>query len=464
MPTGFMKKDDAMNPAIAGGPVGPHLDPRKNPKAADNWFGNWPSKDLLSTFGDALTGFGAGYSQHGLPGGFMGVNQSLDQSMARRKADEEKRQQQEAMQALMAGMPEGVRKVAMAFPAQTAQQATRAMFNPRRLGASDLVQVQTPQGPRYVPASQAVGKAPYQKLGQDQHSAPVKNYLYRTQLVSRFGEGSPQVRQFDDYVRARQYLDLGDRYVQPNPADPGQPVAAYGKGLGPQRVVKDGQVINMPAMPAPNAFGNLPQGVQQAATGQPQPQGVSVQSLPEAPQKAKDREALSGNLADMASAYLTLRDLGGVVDPDAGTLDNLGARLSSSGIGQAIGSAVGTEESSVRKRILNMRPALINSIRQATGMSAKGMDSNVELQFFLQQATDPEGDLLSNLAAIDALDQSYGLGNVLERSLPPEVFARVRGQAQTMMQGAPKAELPARARDIPADDIKAEMARRGFLP
>jgi hypothetical protein len=50
-------------------------------------------------------------------------------------------------------------------------------------------------------------------------------------------------------------------------------------------------------------------------------------------------------------------------------------------------------------------------------MSTKAMDSNAELKFYLQAATDPKNDLKSNLNALAVLDETYGLsGNKGERS------------------------------------------------
>lgn len=115
------------------------------------------------------------------------------------------------------------------------------------------------------------------------NSAPVKNYIYRVGLVKDFGEGSPQVRQFDEYVRANKYLDLGDRFIQPNPANPTVPVAEYGKGLGPERVVKDGQAVTLPAAPA----GQAPSGIRQAG-GMPEA-AVSAVPLPETPKQKEEK-------------------------------------------------------------------------------------------------------------------------------------------------------------------------------
>lgn len=153
--------------------------------------------------------------------------------------------------------------------------------------------------------------------------------------------------------------------------------------------------------------------------------------------QSEGKTALSDNLSGMVKTYLKLNELGGIVNPDRGGFANVRARADSTGFGQALGGALGSETQSVRERINNMQPLLIQSIRQATGLSARAMDSNRELQFYLQAATDPTKDIYSNLAAIDVLDRTYGLGNTLKDTLPPEVYARVKQQADVSASQVP---------------------------
>lgn len=154
-------------------------------------------------------------------------------------------------------------------------------------------------------------------------------------------------------------------------------------------------------------------------------------------------EAVSNNLGTLAAAYLKLDELGGIVNPDRNMVSNLVARAGASMAGQLAGGAVGTEEQSIRENINNMRPLLINAIRESTGMSAKAMDSNKELEFYLQAATDPKKDIYSNLVAIDVLDRTYGLGGVLDDMVPPAMLKRVREQTQLEMGKRPLAAQPA---------------------
>lgn len=122
------------------------------------------------------------------------------------------------------------------------------------------------------------------------------------------------------------------------------------------------------------------------------------------------RETVSTVVSSLRDSYDKLSASGGITDPSKGTLSNIGAAIGSSGIGQIAGRAVGTENQSLRNTIAQTRPLLMNAIKQATGMSAKQMDSNVELKLWLATATDPTLDIKANMNALDNIEKLYGLG------------------------------------------------------
>lgn len=135
------------------------------------------------------------------------------------------------------------------------------------------------------------------------------------------------------------------------------------------------------------------------------------------PSAAKADETRGTGKSSVTDIVTTLRDAygqlhkgGGIVDPKAGAIENIGNRVQSSSVGQFVGGAVGTRNQSLRNQIKQSRPLLLQAIRQATGMTGKQMDSNVELQLYLSAATDPELDIAANMEALDNLDRLYGLG------------------------------------------------------
>lgn len=103
---------------------------------------------------------------------------------------------------------------------------------------------------------------------------------------------------------------------------------------------------------------------------------------------------------------------GGIVSTKMREGSNIGRALSGSYIGRATGHALGGENQRIRESIENTRPLLLQAIKSATGMSAKQMDSNVELKMYLMAATDPTKSLESNKEALATLVRLYGIGGV----------------------------------------------------
>jgi hypothetical protein len=127
-----------------------------------------------------------------------------------------------------------------------------------------------------------------------------------------------------------------------------------------------------------------------------------------AQQKNVGQETVSTVAATLRDAYRQLDESGAITNPDNSTVKNLKASLSSSALGQFAGRATGSDAQSIRNQILQSRPILLQAIMKATGMSAKQMDSNVELKLYLQTATDPTLDVRANLRALDTIEKLYG--------------------------------------------------------
>jgi len=141
----------------------------------------------------------------------------------------------------------------------------------------------------------------------------------------------------------------------------------------------------------------------------------------EAQQRGKER--VSDNLLRIRDAFEYLEDVGGAIKTDGGVVNNTINRIMSSDPGQMVGQALGTRSQKARDDIAMLRPLLIQEIRQATGMSARAMDSNVELKFYLSAATDPTRNIDSNYAAIEHLDKVFGLGIGIKARNPSSVDA-----------------------------------------
>ena len=160
------------------------------------------------------------------------------------------------------------------------------------------------------------------------------------------------------------------------------------------------------------------------AQGQQQIQRMSVEDrIERAREKAAEKEQTKTEAKDQLTAtveqlkknYDTLLQQGGIVSTEATGMANVGARLSSSGLGRAVGGAVGTKTQQQREAIEQTRPLLLNLIKNATGMSAQQMNSNAEMQLYLNAATNPNLSYEANMEALANLDRLFGLGSAAKK-------------------------------------------------
>lgn len=126
--------------------------------------------------------------------------------------------------------------------------------------------------------------------------------------------------------------------------------------------------------------------------------------------KAEAKDQLSGVVQQLSNSYNALEEGGGITSTAQGGMANLGARLGSTALGQAVGGALGTQNQRQRQEIEQTRPLLLNLIKEATGMSAQQMNSNAEMQLYLKAATDPTLTVEANRSALANLDKMFGLG------------------------------------------------------
>lgn len=169
-------------------------------------------------------------------------------------------------------------------------------------------------------------------------------------------------------------------------------------------------------------------------------------------------ETAQGNLDELREIYGELRDMGALVSPDQSTGANIAARVRASGLGQMVEGTVGTEAQARRDRIASIRPALLQSIAQATGMTGRQLDSNADVKLFMQTVTDPSASYEANMAAIAGLERFLAAhaSATTPRGAPaarPRVVPRAqpRGGASAAPQGGNAAAI-------------AEARRRGLIP
>lgn len=148
-------------------------------------------------------------------------------------------------------------------------------------------------------------------------------------------------------------------------------------------------------------------------TGYLRPVAVPIGGGPEAQKLATTQKASTGvteTLRGMANTLNDLYEMGAAVSSSQDVGKNIVNRLRASDIGQALEGAAGTEAQALRQRFRNAIPVFINDMRQATEMSAKGMDSEKELEFYLQSAGSEKTDVITSMAALFAAGERFGSG------------------------------------------------------
>lgn len=139
--------------------------------------------------------------------------------------------------------------------------------------------------------------------------------------------------------------------------------------------------------------------------------------------KVKAATDVDDLLTEMSNSYEKLKDMGSITSTKKGSLANIGAAATTSGVGQALGRVLGTETQSTISEIETMKPLLLQAIKNATGMSATQMNSNAELKFYLNAATDPKLGFEANMNAIKRLQSMYGLSSLPSRINPEKPAA-----------------------------------------
>lgn len=110
----------------------------------------------------------------------------------------------------------------------------------------------------------------------------------------------------------------------------------------------------------------------------------------------------------LRSIYEELRAAGGMVDAEQSTLSNLPKGIASTTPGQYLGGKVGTYQQRLRDEVTAIRSLLLKAITSANNTSATQMNSNVELDFYAQAATDPTKEYHQTMNQLDVINDMFG--------------------------------------------------------
>jgi hypothetical protein len=124
--------------------------------------------------------------------------------------------------------------------------------------------------------------------------------------------------------------------------------------------------------------------------------------------KTKGRKLFSSVLNDLRKDYKTLNDLKAIPSTERGAFENIGDYIGASRVGRVAQSAVGAKASVPLNTISNSKLTLMNALKEATGLSATQLSSNIELMTFLDSLSDPTQGFESAMETINRLEMLYG--------------------------------------------------------
>ena len=139
---------------------------------------------------------------------------------------------------------------------------------------------------------------------------------------------------------------------------------------------------------------------------------------------------LADDLDNLRASFQTLDNLRAIPSTERNPLSNVTSALASTRVGQLTGQAFATEAQVERDVINSARTRLVNSIKNATGMSAQQLNSNVELQTMLKSISDPGQSYQSAIRIIDDIEKAYVKGNGMlpKRNQPNAAPAAATGE------------------------------------
>jgi len=115
-------------------------------------------------------------------------------------------------------------------------------------------------------------------------------------------------------------------------------------------------------------------------------------------------------LDSLKTAYSELDRMRAVPSEERGVVSNVLSGIAATGVGQTAGRLVGTREQTQRDIIASSRNQLLSALKNATGMSAQQLNSNVELRTWLDSLSDPSRSIQANQAILENVEKFIASG------------------------------------------------------
>lgn len=205
--------------------------------------------------------------------------------------------------------------------------------------------------------------------------------------------------------------------------------------------VRPGEVVISPEtgqtiFTAPPAPARAPAARAAAAPGAPAV-GTPAQQAVAARQRTAQAN-LSQDIRTQLGYYEKLAEMGAMTSPTRSVAENVAAFARSSGIGQQAERAIATEAQTLRDNIKNTRQRLFLQMKDATGATASQMNSNAEMQAWLNSMTDPQQSIETVRETLKQMDYVIaGMRDQVARE------AAAKGGAGAAPAAAPTAPAPA---------------------
>lgn len=122
---------------------------------------------------------------------------------------------------------------------------------------------------------------------------------------------------------------------------------------------------------------------------------------------SEGRDLLTKELDNIREDFKVLNESTAIPSSERSGIENAVSWVQSSTPGQIVGRVLGTKEQDARNRIQSARLRVMNAVKNATGMSAQQMNSNVELQTWLKSLGDVSNSYESNMGILDAIEGAY---------------------------------------------------------
>ena len=198
----------------------------------------------------------------------------------------------------------------------------------------------------------------------------------------------------------------------------------------------------VPALPkAPPGYRYTPAGDLEAIPG-----GPAATKQVEATEKKESGKAQATDILDtLEGAYSELDRRKAIPSEQRGAVANVLASLGATQAGQIASRGLGTPEQTQRDVIASARNQLFAAVKNATGLSAQNLNSNVEFTTWMNSLTDPSRSIESNRAIIENMRRFIASGGTYSAKKGGEAKATDIAQERANANAASAAGAPAAA-------------------